>query len=134
MDMFLQRGDKYIQCTELLAVLMAWQVFKPWLKHARWTAYVDNKAVIGALIRGRAAPTADDVSRLIGNLWTELACSSVCFHVVYVASKSNPADGPTREDWKLVSEVLKAEVMQADFPVWCWQLWGPLQVPFEFNT
>jgi hypothetical protein len=70
----------------------------------------------------------------VATAWRKLRTDLLSHHVVYVASKSNPADGPTREDWKLVSEVLKAEVMQADFPVWCWQLWGPLQVPFEFNT
>ena len=104
MKLFLHREDKYIQCTEFLAVLMAWKVFEADLWDCDWTAYVDNQAVIGTVTRGSAANTAEDITYLVGNLWTEVAKRQVDLNLVYVHSPSNPADGPTRGDWSLVRQ------------------------------
>ena len=90
---------------------MAWKVFSADLSDCDWTAFVDNQAVIGTVTRGSAANTAEDITYLVGNFWTELAQRQVDINLIYVYSPSSPADGPTRGVWSLV------HFADASFPI-----------------
>ena len=77
--------------------------------------------------------TADDVTHLVGNLWTELAMEQVDLNMIYVHSPSNPADGPTRGDWSLVREI-GMQIKEASFPSWCFDLWSHIVTFSSFCT
>ena len=107
---------------------MAWKVFAGVLSGCDWTAFVDNQSIIGVVTRGSASHTGEDITYLVGNFWTEIAQRQVDLHMIYVHSPSNPADGPTRNDWSLVHS-LGMRIYPADFPVWCHDLWNHVK-PF----
>jgi len=119
-DCFLVRQDNQIGMQELLAVPLALETFKFWLKGTLATIYIDNNGVLGGLIRGSCA--AIDLNQAIGQLWLDIAELQVGLHAVRVESKANIADGPTREFLELLSE-LGATFVEPQLPAWCSDIW-----------
>ena len=81
---------------EATAVLLAIRrlLRSPEQQHRHIMLLVDAKAVVGALRKGRSsAPTLKHVIKAIAGL---CLAGSIRLHILYVHTKSNPADAPSR--------------------------------------
>ena len=118
---FLTRNDDQIAMQELLAVPLAYATFGRLLAGAFWLLCVDNQGVLHALLKGRAG--ADDLNNAVGQVWLDMAEAGIALHVLRVESLANVADGPTRHDLSLLSE-LGAEFVEPVLPSWVYNLWA----------
>ena len=84
---------------ELLAVLLFLQVYGPLLRGAALRLFVDNEGAKCALISGYSANVWG--SRIVAQVWVEAARWDIALWFERVASKDNPADGPSRGRWAL---------------------------------
>ena len=73
--------------------------------------WIDNRGVLGSLRKG--ASKCMEMSLMVARCWMKCAECNVDMHTWYVASKSNVADGPSREMLKLNATFVKAKL-----PVW----------------
>ena len=65
--------------------------------------FVDNDAARAAAVRGETKSFAS--ARIVTELWELVAEHGMYPWVDRVASKANPADGPSRGDWSLMKEI-----------------------------
>ena len=100
---------------ELLAVPLAYATFAEQLAGTSVTAFIDNDAVMSALLHGSAG--CDDVNLAIGQIWLDLARMRIAFGAARVESRANIADGPTRDQFTLLQE-LKAIFFEPALPNW----------------
>ena len=105
---------------ELLAVPLLLATFAGLLQHQLLLVAIDNQGVLGSLLSGRAG--ADDMNMCIGKLWLDIAASSIGLHVVRVESKSNLADGTTRESLGQL-EALNTRFVDPKLPKWVYDIW-----------
>ena len=120
-DQLLERGDHQIGVQEMLGVALTWGTFSSVLQGSRWTSFVDNQGVLGAILKGGSG--APEVNMAVGHLWLDLAAFAVDLRVARVESKANVADGPSREDLSELDR-LKAHYVDPVLPQWSYDLWG----------
>ena len=86
-----------IHQAELLPALIAMQTWGNNLKNKKVILFVDNDAARHALVKGRSTNAASD--EILITFWEIVAEHEIQIWVERVPSKSNPADGPSRDDW-----------------------------------
>ena len=93
--------------------------------------WIDNKGVLGVARKG--ASKCMEVSLAAARAWMKCAELNVDMHTWYVASKSNVADGPSREIYDEMVK-LKAAWREPLLPSWLEHLWSAPAVPaFEVS-
>ena len=109
------RRDNQIGVQEMLAVVLLLETFDEAIRDSMMLLWIDNKGVLGSLRKG--ASTCMEMSLMVARCWMKCAECNVDMHTWYVASKSNVADGPSRDD---VSDMvrLNATFVKAKLPVW----------------
>ena len=117
---FLPRGDNQIGMLELLAPILAVGTWPETFCNVLWTAWIDNQGVLHNLLKGCSLP--EDANVLIGRLWLSLASGNTSLYVERVESKSNVADGPTRNDLSDVTR-LDASFCEPVWPEWVSEIW-----------
>ena len=117
---FLPREDEQIGGQELMAVPLLLATFKHLLHSALVTLAVDNMGVVGNLIKGRGS--AEDHNCAIARVWLDVAACGIALHVVKVDTACNLADGPTRDEFRLLSR-LGAVWVDPQWPAWAAYFW-----------
>ena len=84
---------------ELLAVLLLLQLYGPRVRGSALRIFVDNEGAKCALISGYSANSWG--ARIVAQVWIEAARWDIALWFERVASKDNPADGPSRQRWAL---------------------------------
>ncbi len=85
------------------------------------SAWNDNEAVMNALLRGGGA--GPEVNLLVSRVWIVIASAGTDLWAGRVESKSNVADGPTRQDLAGFSNV-GATWQQPVIPSWVADVWS----------
>ena len=116
----LRRKDEHIAMREFLAIPLLLSTFGSALQGCLLLLAVDNQGVLGAMVSGRAG--ADDLNIGIGKLWLMVADAGISLHIVRVESKTNVADGPSRDYLDLLRG-LNAEFVEPALPSWVRSLW-----------
>lgn len=120
-ESFIPRADDQIMMQELLAVPLAYSTFAEQLSGSSITVFIDNDAVMSALLHGSAG--IEDVNISIGQIWLDLAEMRIAFGAARVESRANVADGPTRDNFTLLHE-LQATYVAPVLPDWLVTLWN----------
>ena len=123
-DQLLEREDNQIGVQEMLGVLLLLESFSELLQGALLTLYIDNDGVLGSCIKGSSH--SPEINLFVGRMWLGLAFFKIDVVFVRVESEANIADGPTRDDVKLL-EALGAKQWQAKLPGWLQSLWTSIQ-------
>ncbi len=109
MRSFLPRRKTYIAELEMWAVLVAVGLWKERWKGGRVRAFVDNNTTLGVLIKG----ASKKLTLALGSevLWEDLWKGDLAqWWLGRVASKDNPADGPSRgQGWRGDEQGLRPE-------------------------
>jgi hypothetical protein len=114
-EQLVRRSDNYIGILELWAVCMVVATFGDELAGNLWLDFIDNDGVLLSLTRGRGLGV--DGTAIIGSFWHTMAALGIGFHGGRVESKSNVADGPTREYFEYVQK-LEAQWRAPRLPPW----------------
>jgi len=77
-----------------VSTAVRWAVSKPAAIASKLLVYCDSTAVVGALTKGRSSSTS--LLPRLRNLSARLLSASLRLSVVWIPSKANPADGPSR--------------------------------------
>jgi len=94
---------KVIHQAELLPAAVAATLWSERLRSRRWVLFVDNDGARGALIKG--STTSRPSASIVQEFWLEVAAQASFPWVERVPTNSNPADGPSRGDWALLSRL-----------------------------
>jgi len=89
---------RVIHQAELLPAKLALDLWAPRLEGRRVIVFIDNAAAEGALVRG--ASSSEPSARIVGRFWETATRHALDIWIARVPSKSNPADGPSRNDWE----------------------------------
>ena len=116
----LQRGDHQIGFQELAAPMLALATWPSLFQRCMWSAFLDNQGALHATINASSKSAEQNIA--VGKVWLALAAADVRFHALRVESKSNVADGPTRDDYAWVVR-LKAKYVPPVLPGWLYQVW-----------
>ena len=93
-----ERGTtKVIHQAELYPALLALRQWGGTLEGRRLILFVDNEPARAALVKGTTTAAAS--ARIVNDFWALAARLSIYLWVERVASKSNPADDPSRNEW-----------------------------------
>ena len=122
----MERGDHQIGFQEMLATVLLWGTFRDVLTEALLTVYIDNDGVLLSLIKGSGG--GPETNMLIGQMWLDFAFRTTGVGLARVESKSNVADGPTRDFFDVLVQLGALEV-PAKLPTWAWDLWGDIADP-----
>ena len=114
------REDSQIGFQELLGLVLVLGTFPDLVSGSLWVGFCDNDGVTHALSKGGGHNT--ECNLLIGKVCLHLASVDCDLHVGRVESKSNIADGPTREDLSLL-EQLEAVFVSPILPEWISDIW-----------
>ena len=128
-EALLPRDNCQIQVLELAAVLLCLGTFPDMLQNSLWLSFNDNDAARGSLNKGTSG--AEDMAILIGRFWMTTTRLGTGFCSWRVHTKSNVADGPTRDFWRAIRR-LNAEFRPARFPAWVRHFWRPLGLHEDF--
>jgi hypothetical protein len=112
-DQLLDREDHQIQYQEFLAIVLAVETFD--IADAMILGFVDNNSVLAAIPKGSSRNP--EVALGIAKLWETFTSRNVAWFGIRVASKSNVADGPTRNDFAYM-DLLKAKFVAPKLPAW----------------
>ena len=94
---------------ELLIAVAALVSFCPgYLEGAEIDHYIDSKPALSCILKG--ASSKPDLSDISGRLWFECCHLMANYKAYYVPSKLNLADGPSRNDVSLMSQLGLSEV------------------------
>jgi len=94
---------------ELLIAVAAVVSFAPDLLHdALIEHYIDNQPAIPCIVKGFSKET--DLSDIAGRLWFECGILMASYRAIYVRSKCNLSDGPSRDDVSLMEQLGFQEV------------------------
>lgn len=85
---------------ELLAAPFACTTWQDRLKNRAIILFIDNDSAASNLVKGYSAKT--DSTAIVGSFWLQMADLRCHVYIDRVESKSNPADGPSRNDFTLV--------------------------------
>ena len=111
----LKRRRTNITAYELLAALASIvALYSDALSGCRLVHFIDNTAALACVIRGFSKQR--DLSLISGRFWYELTSLPVLYVAHYVNSKANLADGPSRNDLKLLRCMNAQELTQWSFP------------------
>ena len=91
--------QQVITQAEVYPVLLAKELFGATWKGRRVLSFIDNDAARHALVKGKSANAASD--RILHQFWEFAAEHEMMIWIERVPTKSNPADGPSRDDWSL---------------------------------
>ena len=89
--------EKVIHQAELAPALVALHTWKEELKGRKILLFIDNDAARHALVKGKSANAAS--YRILHQFWEFAAEHEMMIWIERVPTKSNPADGPSRDDW-----------------------------------
>ena len=120
-DSLLCRQDDQISAQELLAVPLAYASFPDLLRGCLLLLFVNNQGVLGSMLRGSAG--APDLNAAVGQVWLDIASAGIGLHVARVESRANVADGPTRDDFSVLTR-LGAVFREPCLPEWVHDLWA----------
>lgn len=95
----------YMGQLEIFAGPVALATWASQLRHRDVLHFVDNDAAAACLVKGYSPKL--DSSALVGEHWSHAADAAVNLYIDRVESKSNIADGPSRQDFALM-ETLRA--------------------------
>lgn len=109
----LESRKQQIALIELIAVVVAFEVFAEALSDRDVLLFVDNSTAEGVIRNGMARGVARDASALASYLWLRCAKLRLNLFVQWVCSEENIADGPSRP-----SEPAKSEGLRSLGPVW----------------
>ena len=123
------RANCQIEVLELAAVLLCLGTFGDLLQSRLWLSFNDNDAARGSLNRGTSG--AEDMALLVGRFWMTTTKLQTGFFSWRVHTKSNIADGPTRNHWTAIRR-LQAQFRPARFPRWVRNFWRPLGLQEDF--
>ena len=82
--------------------------FKEEIRGKRIAVYIDNKAALDIVVKGSSK--AADANEVVFTIWQTVAALGVDVQWMWVASKSNLADGPSRGWIKELEELSAVEV------------------------
>jgi len=88
---------RVIHQAELLPAKLALELWADRLAGRRVIVFIDNAAAEGALVKG--ASTSEASASIVGQFWEMATKATMDIWIARVPSRSNPADGPSREDW-----------------------------------
>ena len=81
----------------------------------------DNAGVVGSMIRGSSK--AQEINALTSKMWMHVACDDIAIMIYRAKSESNPADGPSRGKFGLMSHLCAEEAAPKFLPGAC-DLWS----------
>ena len=106
-------GDKNILILELLAIILSLSTFSHVLSTNNVKIWTDNVGGEGALRKG--ASRKGTANMAIHNVWTFAARQQIGIWVDRVPTKQNIADGPSREDYSTLVDVMGADWVEPKF-------------------
>ena len=120
----MKEKDTFINFAEFVALFSVYLSIPQALRGRHVVHFGDNKVANSVAIKGTSR--ARDLSRAVVDLrlcWFDLR---VAPWIVWVASKANPADGPTRDDFSFVSKrrAMGEEVEIVDLVLPSFGSWG----------
>jgi len=114
---------------ELLIAVAAVVSFAPELLHdAVIEHYIDNKPAMSCIVKGFSKQ--EDLSDIAGRLWFECGVLMATYRAIYVKSKCNLSDGPSRGETALMQQLGFQEV-PFNFPVFDRSFGAWMQKPSE---
>ena len=120
-DLFFDREDNKIGVQELLAIALLLATFPDKIEGKAMFAWCDNFGVVGAIKNGGSRTV--DVNAVIGRLWLHMARLDAPVVFYYVHTKSNVADGATRNDCSF-AEKFGAVWREPTFPDYVHEIWN----------
>ena len=120
-DLLTDRHDEQMQFQEFVGIPIAYSslALRGHLVH-QW---IDNDSVLWSMLKGSSR--LPEVNAGVARSWTDFRKQQIGWHGSRVTSAANIADGPTRDDLRLV-ERLGAVFVQPILPEWLRSLW---QIP-----
>jgi len=109
----LQSRATQINVYELLGVLCTLLTFEDQIRGKKIAVFIDNKAALDIVVKG--CSRADDANEVVFTIWETVAALGVDVQWLWVASKSNLADGPSRDHLDELRD-LGAEEVAAIWP------------------
>ena len=88
---------------ELLAAPFACTTWQSRLQNRAFILFIDNDSAASNLVKGYSSKT--DSTAIVGTFWLQVADLRCHVYIDRVESKSNPADGPSRNDFQFVQSV-----------------------------
>jgi len=88
---------RVIHQAELLPAKLSLDLWAQRLAGRRVIIFIDNAAAEGSLVKG--ASTSEASAQIVGRFWETATRAMMDIWIARVPSKSNPADGPSRNDW-----------------------------------
>ena len=119
--LFFDREDNKIGVQELLAIALLLETFPDKIEGRAMFAWCDNFGVVGAIKNGGSRTV--DVNAVIGRMWLHLARLDAPVVFYYVHTKSNVADGATRNDCSF-AEKYGAVWREPTFPDYVHEIWN----------
>ena len=92
------RRERVIHQTELWPAQLAAETWADQLAGRKVVLFFDNDAASAALVKGTTTSAAS--ARIVARLWQAITKAQAQVWVERVASAANPADGPSRNDWR----------------------------------
>jgi len=112
LDLLVVRKQQ-IALIELIAVIVAFEVFAEAVRGRDVLLFVDNRTAEGVVRNGYARRAAHDACALASLLWLRCAALGVSLFVEWVPSEMNISDGPSRP-----AEPAKSRDILSLSPVW----------------
>ena len=110
-----------INVYEQAAVLLALGTFAPLISNRRVLIYIDSNAALGSIVKGHS--NRQDINLYAGTVWHLLAKHKITAFFMRVPSKQNPADAPSRGEFRALRRDKGARWAA---PVWPQQAMGLL--------
>ena len=85
---------------ELLAAPFAFATWEQRLKGRSVLLFIDNDSAVANLVKGYSQK--EDSTAIVGSFWLMVSTMKCHVYIDRVESKSNPADGPSRNDFSFV--------------------------------
>ena len=104
----LRRRKTQINLFELSGVLLALNAFSDIFENKRVVFYIDNMAALNMMVKGYSRQ--EDANAMVFTAWLRAAEARCTVRWLYVPSRLNIADGPSRDRLKEVEEIEAAEV------------------------
>ena len=117
-DQLIDRGDHQIGYQEFLAVLLGYASFR--LNDVLMFAFIDNQGVLRSILKGSSRHP--EMNMGVGKFWLDMAQFQIACYVGRVESSANIADGPSRNEFELLT-ALSAVYVPPKLPEWAWQVW-----------
>jgi len=126
LDQLLERDDNQIAVLEMAAIVLALWTLEEFIAGTAVSMFSDNTVALAALTKGSSR--SPEVNCMAAQVWHLASVRSIGLMGYKVASSSNVADGPTREDLSHVRR-LGALWLEPKWPCWLTDLWQFAELP-----